>query len=270
LFTDAPLARRLYNNTMNVLSVRKEKVDRIIKFLSSASGTDKAFRCYQYASKIFIYLLIKKNGADDALAQSLKNLGSAFSDARYMFRLTHVFFVLEDIFRPGTPSHDKLIHITDRLKAWSLFAYYPLEYLYWLSSHKIIRLKNKDSFEAHTSIWSCRAWFAYVVVDIVSILYKLKMLGRKKLEVRESAAKEKRQVQLKKQKKVDEDNAVEAGLQAIKSEEEDLKLTLLAEVGDFPLALNWSLYSYPMPDIGTGIFGTISSYAWTALKLKYT
>jgi hypothetical protein len=60
-----------------------------------------------------------------------------------------------------TPSSSRSL---TRLQAFSLLAYYPLEHLSYLSSNKIIPLHPR--LAAKFSLWSARAWAAYVVMQV--------------------------------------------------------------------------------------------------------
>lgn len=51
---------------------------------------------------------------------------------------------------------------------------------------------------------------------------------------------------------------------------DDLKLRLIALATDLPLAVHWSLASYPMPEMWVGVLGLVSTVAGSTLKWKYT
>lgn len=50
----------------------------------------------------------------------------------------------------------------ERLQGWSMLAYYPLEHVYFLASHKMLPWKLSSRTLNKISLWSCRFWAAYV------------------------------------------------------------------------------------------------------------
>ena len=66
----------------------------------------------------------------------------------------------------GAPPPTRLLHI-ERLKGLSMLIYYPLEHAYYLASNSIPPLSPEKQSES--ALWSCRAWAAYVVLQIVHL-----------------------------------------------------------------------------------------------------
>jgi hypothetical protein len=48
-----------------------------------------------------------------------------------------------------------------------MLAYYPLEHVNYLSGHSILPLS--PARQAKYALWSCRAWMAYVVLQLVHL-----------------------------------------------------------------------------------------------------
>ena len=59
------------------------------------------------------------------------------------------------------PATRKLLTI-ERLQGWSMLAYYPLEHVYYLASHKLLPWKLSRRTIDALGLWSTRFWAAYV------------------------------------------------------------------------------------------------------------
>ena len=59
-----------------------------------------------------------------------------------------------------------------------MLIYYPLEHLYYFTSHSILppRISPSPSVNAKVILWSCRAWAAYVVLQFLHLREDWKLL----------------------------------------------------------------------------------------------
>ncbi len=151
-------------------------------FLSSASGLDKGLMALQYPPKVIIPMLIalvrilskagKSGGlrlsvqrALIGLTESLSKLSSTVGDARTLMRIFGLVHTLA--YHPSKPSLTP-----EYLQSLLLLLYYPLEHLVYLQGHSIIPstlLSNQTT--GILSLWSCRFWAGYVLVDLL-VAYK--------------------------------------------------------------------------------------------------
>ena len=96
------------------------------------------------------------------------------SNIRYVLRLFGILETLRDLGKNCGASEETehLLKFITRLQTWSLLIYYPLEHMYWLSSQGIYPLRHATSF----SLWSCRAWAFYILLDLIGDSYRLYLL----------------------------------------------------------------------------------------------
>ncbi|KAG8748104.1 hypothetical protein FRC10_008837 [Ceratobasidium sp. 414] len=139
------------------------------------------------------------------------------------------------------PRSRKLLNI-ERLQALSMLAYYPLEHAYYLAGQSIIRLSPRTS--GRLAIWSCRIWLAYIVLQFEHLREDMRLLA-----LEEKIAKSAR-----KGGEVDGENVG----RVLAKKRAALWNQVLSNVGNFPLAIHWSLEK--------GLFGNEAS----KLSLKRT
>ena len=58
-----------------------------------------------------------------------------------------------------------------------MLVYYPLEHVYYLASHSILPLSQAK--QSKFALWSCRAWAAYVVLQLVHLKEDWKLVQRR-------------------------------------------------------------------------------------------
>jgi hypothetical protein len=89
----------------------------------------------------------------------------------------------------------KLLTI-ERLQAWAMLAYYPLEHLWYLRSHGIIPSSIPSPFSLFSNVkrikldanklglWSCRFWALYVFLHFVHLREDMKLLEARQRSIR--------------------------------------------------------------------------------------
>ena len=58
-----------------------------------------------------------------------------------------------------------------------MLVYYPLEHAYYLAGHSILPLSAAK--QAKYALWSCRAWAAYVVLQLVHLREDWRLVNRR-------------------------------------------------------------------------------------------
>ncbi len=96
------------------------------------------------------------------------------------------------------PQPTRNLHVIERLQAWSMLAYYPLEQLSYLCSHGIISttIKNPFAFLSRKKyitlnpttlgMWSCRFWALYVFLQFAHLREDRKLLELRRKALRKA------------------------------------------------------------------------------------
>ena len=77
----------------------------------------------------------------------------------------------------GSPPPTRLLLNIERLQGLSMLVYYPLEHAYYLAGHSILPLSPGK--QAKYALWSCRAWAAYVVLQLVHLKEDWRLVKRR-------------------------------------------------------------------------------------------
>ncbi|CAJ0641759.1 1574_t:CDS:2 [Entrophospora sp. SA101] len=208
------------------------KLDRLVTFLKTVPGTDKALMFIQYFSKILIWFFTRIG--KKSLAQRIYNLYSPIADFRILLRIEND----ESL----TYSSPLLLNLR-RLQNILMLLYYPLEHTWWLSFHKIIPIP--EDLMNKIGVWSCRFWAIYVLVQFSCSYLEWKIVKRKKLELIKS---------------IDFDEKDANSKIRLRKDHERIVREVFTNIGYFPLTLHWSIPNSIFPEIGEGIFGTIAAY----------
>jgi len=260
-----------------------ETLDHLIRFLGTWSGSDKFFMVVQYAIKLIVPILrlrarlqfraaLRKVPTSHA-AEGYAKLGSLLGDSRTLWRiwgLLPTFQWLISLERNPQPTRN--LHTIERLQAWSMLAYYPLEHLSYLGSHGIIpkTIKNPLTFLSKKKyisldpttlgIWSCRFWALYVFLQFAHLRE-----DRKLLELRRKALRKAKGTGLTPEEK-----------QEIAQRSDAWWSEVLVNLGYLPLTIHWSLeQGFFKDDIWVNIFGLIAGLTsfrsgWRATALPPT
>jgi len=154
------------------------------------------------------------------------------------------------------PATRKLITI-ERLQGWSMLFYYPLEQLSYLGYHGIIPTgftsplsifsskKRKITLNPDTlSLWSCRFWAVYVILDFFHLIEDKKLLHQKHASIRKAK-----------------------GTGLSREEKEELRQRrdafwsqVVINLGYLPLTIHWSLENGLFKnEAWIGVFGLIAA-----------
>ncbi|KAJ7022627.1 hypothetical protein C8F04DRAFT_1137596 [Mycena alexandri] len=225
-----------------------ETLDHLLRYLSTWSGTDKIFALVQSVCKILVPLLhlrariqykagLRKVPAS-GVASGLSKFASAVSDSQMLGRfwgLLQIFQWLISLERTQQPTRNLLT--IERLQGWSMLGYYPLEHLCYLRIHGVIpekvsspaSLRNPKAKpipldSKYLSLWSCRCWAAYVILQFAHLREDRKLLKLQHRTLRKS------KVAVTAAEKRDLDRRWDA-----------FWSSLLVNICNLPLALHWSL-----------------------------
>jgi len=220
-----------------------EGIDVLLRFLSTAGGTDKVFSLIENWTKLFIvYLRLPRpqysnkheilisDGIKQTtriwevylsgprrspLADRLSNLTSAIGDSRMLFRFAAlpgmykwIMSVLAAESRPLVPT----------LQAFAMLGYYTLEHAYYLAAHRIVHVSDKT--KGRLGLWSIRSFAVWVLLQLLKIRAEFARIA-------------------KEEKALAEKNG-EKGLE-LRVKKRDLEKDLWLQIYYLPMCLHWSL-----------------------------
>ncbi|PCH42056.1 hypothetical protein WOLCODRAFT_137663 [Wolfiporia cocos MD-104 SS10] len=271
-----------------------ETLDHLVRYLSTWSGSDKFFMIIQYTLKLIVPFLHfrarlqhkagLRQTASSGAAQRLGKLYSIIGDARMFFRIWGLLPIIQWLtaMERSSPPTRRLLTI-ERLQGWSMLVYYPLEHLYYLLAHSIVPselavaslasllpirtggMKSASSARRLAldmnaiSIWSCRFWALYVLLQFAHLRE-----DRILLKAKEKA--------LSKSKAV----TAQAEKAELRARWDALWSEVVVNLGYLPLTIHWSLEKGLFTnEIWVGIFGLIAGIAswrsgWKATALPTT
>ncbi|KAK7058421.1 hypothetical protein VNI00_002055 [Paramarasmius palmivorus] len=202
---------RLTDATLGCFSrfPQSEFLDHLVRFLSTWSGSDKFFNIIQrLVSLLAAYLSLRARLQHRAglrakpvsnAAAGCSNFARVISKSRTLYRfwgLIPIFQWMIALERNPQPTRN-LLNI-ERLQGWSMLGYYPLEHLTFLRSNDVIpsqlslrvsplsKPKKLDLNAGEMSLWSCRCWAAYVVLQFAHLREQRKLLQTRQRNLRKA------------------------------------------------------------------------------------
>ncbi|KZV94728.1 hypothetical protein EXIGLDRAFT_736469 [Exidia glandulosa HHB12029] len=224
---------------------RSEELDHAVRYLSTWSGSDKLFMIVQYAAKLLVPILEFRArvqhraglGAGQPNAKALaalQALSSSIGDARMLWRIWGILPIFQWMIalEKSHPPTRALLTI-ERLQGWSMVAYYPLEHIYFLASHRMLPWKISSRTLNKISLWSCRFWAVYVLLQFAHLREDLKLIkmGERALRAQEKG----KSLAIK-----EDDGATPSALELAKRKRAVWNETVV-NLGYLPLTLHWSL-----------------------------
>lgn len=212
-------------------------MNHAVRYLSTWSGSDKFFMVIQYTCKLLApYFLLraqlqhkagKTKSAESFAATALTKLGSNISNARTLSNFWGLLPIIQWLssLERSQPQTRKLLNI-ERLQALAMLAYYPLEHAYYLGSQSIIRVSPRTS--GKLAMWSCRIWALYIVLQFGHLREDMKLLAQDERAARAA-------------RKGGEVSSEATANRVLVKRKSALWNQLLVNIGNFPLALHWSL-----------------------------
>ncbi|KAJ7650415.1 hypothetical protein FB45DRAFT_887893 [Roridomyces roridus] len=208
------LGRRLNDSVLGAWSLvpPSEKLDHLLRYLSTWSGTDKFFTLVQSVCKILVHLLSLRariqhragfrKAPVSTSAGAFGKFASAVGDSQMLGRfwgLLQIFQWLISLERSQQPTRNLLT--IERLQGWSMLGYYPFEHLCYLRIHDIIpatipspatllnpAAKPISLDTGDLSLLSCRFWASYVLLQFAHLREDRKLLQLKHRSLRKAKA----------------------------------------------------------------------------------
>ncbi|BGP56487.1 hypothetical protein JCM8202v2_004107 [Rhodotorula sphaerocarpa] len=226
----------------------------------SQAGQDKLFMVYQ--SYVAVAALTSKrfgNKARANLAMRIEKLRATISDARTLYRLFGIFPIIswaKSLNDPATQPKDKQQLLFNKIQAWSMLLYYPLEHCYYLAGKGVFNLSPARI--GNIAVWSCRFWAVYVVMQVLHIRRSFQLLAEERTRVVRAARE-----RVRTDSATSEDLQREkADLQRLAAQEKSLKNDCWVQAGYLPLTAHWSIPGGVLPNNAwVGICGTVAAAA---------
>lgn len=228
-------------------------MQRLNTLLATVRGTDKVFMLVQYAAKIVLHGIANKKSS---LAVSIANLAAPVADTRVLLRYYGLLSMGCWISASEQkPNPNATLRLLTRLQNLANLAYYPLEHIYWLASHKIINLSNETINKV--GMYSCRFWAAYVLLYFFQLNEEARVISVKRRA-------------LKNGENAQDERIVKVKSKELNSEMNILTMNAIVNAAYFPLTIHWSLEKSSFPDLGVGICGTIAALTQFYMAWKDT
>ncbi|GAA6064081.1 hypothetical protein JCM10212_002723 [Sporobolomyces blumeae] len=232
------------------------------RITGSTSGQDKIFMVYAYAAHVVIAALKSKRLANKTrldLAERIDKLRGVISDARVLYRLFGLLPIIQwaqSLNDPASRPKDGQLLLIQRLQAWSMLLYYPLEHTYYLAGKGVFKIQPKRI--GQMAIWSCRFWAAYVVLQILHIRRSFVLLSRERAQILRAT----RQRVAAGKADAGQSDVDRAELKQIERRERELETDCWVQAGYLPLTAHWSLPNGLLPDnVWVGVCGTVAAVA---------
>ena len=231
------------------------------EIVSTTGGADKVIRTLMYVLR----LIIARN---PKLHPRFALLLPALSESRVVLRFfgllhNHRAFLqlLSTLRKERSLSEQNAVAM---LQILAMYAYYPMEHLYWLDAKKAINLPI--GLGPRLSQWSCRAWLFSVLLDIYIIGWEALRIcdKRKRLQASISQSKSTSSTDLERIAELNERRYQE--MKGLNDDLRKLVIKMVVSLGDLPLAWTWSWDNTSLSPFFVGLFGSVSSLAGLYLK----
>ncbi|SAM69121.1 uncharacterized protein UBRO_00691 [Ustilago bromivora] len=261
------------------------RLDHMIRYLSTWSGTDKALMLTQYSSKLVIVLLnlqyalrlrmlgIRSTKSSSA-TQRIQKLSSLISDARVLYRIWGILPIIKwMIGLERSPPPTRLLHNIERIQGWSMLAYCPMEAVAYLGSHGILPVSA--AIQNAFWLWGSRFWALYVGLQLLHLVEDNRLLRLRAKALERSRGhptpnkiqlNSNGQLTLRSEKPGSTTTTQEQVItRRMWDELDDRKAAILNELwvnlGYLPLTIHWSCAKGLIGEGWVGLFGTIAAMA---------
>ncbi|KAI9216865.1 peroxisomal biogenesis factor 11 [Blastocladiella britannica] len=214
---------------------------RFIKITTNVYGLDKALRIIVYTLSLASALRLRVEPSS-TIAPRIKALSSALADTRIAMRLfstiPSIEYFLDPVCNPTT---------RQRFANAALLVYAPAELAYWLGAHSVVPMTplTLDRW----SRLSCIGWGAWIVVELYEITLAISAKREQLQAARVNAASSA------------DVKAALAERDAVAAQLNDLYARAIAQMCDLPMAVHWSLPSYPLPGELVSALGIVGGVA---------
>jgi hypothetical protein len=218
-----------------------EALDHFVRFMSSWSGSDKLFMLLQHTARLIIpFLNLRARlqfqagkrplGPSSNAALGLASLATKIGDARTLGRLFGSVPIVQWLLAlEKHPHQSESLQNIERFQAWSMLFYYGFEHLSYLSSHGIISLPKNPRISAFSSsgklsLWSCRFWALYVVLQLLHLRFDVQALKERAIRLMKTT-----------------NGPTTQEKQEMKAQKETIRNEMLVNLAWLPVSVHWSL-----------------------------
>lgn len=223
-----------------------EAIGRFNGIMGSVYSVDKGLRVVTYGAALASVYLAKESSKNQAF---LAAFASRIGDARFVSR----FFSWPTMWSVLTDKSDSstLGQIDTGMK-WSMLAFYPLEHGWWLST---VEPNVLPYVGPKWSMWSCRAWGVYVVLDLIKAFILIKK-AIKELARRSGSS-----------PSVDEDENKGAKKQ-LRWQITKLRMHMTCALSDLVMAIHWGAEQSPFNGNFVNLMGLYGGIAGMWIKWR--
>mmetsp|Transcript_19926 Transcript_19926/g.35408 ORF Transcript_19926/g.35408 Transcript_19926/m.35408 type:complete len:243 (-) Transcript_19926:359-1087(-) len=227
---------------------RLEQLSRVNGIASNVWNLDSILKVLSYSSLYAGIVSMERNGGKETrLSQFLLDLFTKVTDARFINRIGSFPATLEGLYRTAASKDKSIFAMLTSIKIWSMLIYSPMEHLWLLSTFKPKMINiNSDWW----SMWSCRAWAAYVLADLYGTFLNAKKVDK----------------EIAKAPKSTESDL--AAIEKLKEKKSDLYLWFTCALTDLVMAANWSVPAGPVSNKQIALVGIYGGCANLYLKWK--
>ncbi|KAI0342677.1 hypothetical protein BDW22DRAFT_1330128 [Trametopsis cervina] len=226
----------------------------LIDYLSTWGGTDLYYQVVQYSLKLLVPYLRwrarlqhsvgrRASPTTDA-APGLAKLAGLVADARSLFSFWGMLPMIRWLIslEHNPPPTRKLLTI-ERLQAWSLLLFYPLDHAQFLISHSVIPAKTSSPFLARSAKVTTKALDGTVSLDAGKLSRLSCQLWLLYIVMQFAHLREDRKILLSEERSLNKSKAISAQAAKAKVKErwQFLWTELLTNACNLPCALHWSL-----------------------------
>jgi hypothetical protein len=241
----------------------KSHLERVNSLVSDVNGIDKIYRCIDYTSKLLAWHM-ERGHARRELIERVSRISMQMSNIRYVLRLFGTLNTIQSIgknYGAGEET-DFMLKFIARLQIWSLLVFYPLEHIYWLSWQEIYPFRYASSF----SLWSCRAWAFYILLDLIGDGYRLYLLTYEKSEEWKVPKLIQNTLSSPHMQEKDMEYRIPPMYMLLDSRRKAIYWRCMMNLCDLPLAIAWSFNNDLLPPLTLSLCGCISSLIGLYMK----
>lgn len=238
----------------------------------------------QYSSKTIVGILLFLQGIRTRLNLStagktpsgvapLTSLADIIGDARILFRIWSLLPMIQWLISlERSPPPTKLLLQIERIQAWSMVAYCPMEALAYLGYHKVLNISE------HRQNWlwkhALRLWLLYVVLQFVHIFENNRLLRLRAKALERSRGHPKPHPSKKTSEEVvpltEEQQVTRRMWDELQERKNALVTNFWIYVGYLPPSVHWAVPSGVMAESWVGFFGAIAAIGGMVTSWKAT
>jgi len=228
-----------------------EKLDHMVRYLGTWSGSDKFMMLVQYTAKLSIPVIQRYAEAEyqagrrpkpvSPTVEALFKFASQLSLSRRVSGLWGLLAILKGISAlERSPPSSRTQLTLQRLQGLSMIVYYPLEYVAFFSSPFAPIIPSRivsPTQSAKVQMWSIRFWGIYVLLQVWICANELGELSWKESACRKALSEKSKELE----KEVEgEKEKIQSDLDKALKRRKQVWLQLIANASRLPVILHWS------------------------------